>query len=128
MAELKKGDSFGELSLIYGATRAATVVTSEPSDLIILNKSTYDKVVKGVQVEHIDQVIQFFKNFPVFQELEKESLVHLATKSMYRKFSSNTVVMRQGDEPFSVYFIKSGRFKVYQIYNYLVIGIEKGRF
>lgn len=46
VALLKKGDAFGDLSLLYGAPRNATVRTREPSDFIVMTKSTYDKVIK----------------------------------------------------------------------------------
>jgi len=46
VAALKKGDSFGDQSLLYGAPRNATVVTRETTDFIVMSKSTYDKVIK----------------------------------------------------------------------------------
>ena len=38
VAILKKGDSFGDLSLLYGAPRNATVMTREETDLIMMTK------------------------------------------------------------------------------------------
>jgi len=46
VAILKKGDAFGDLSLLYGAPRNATVQTREDSYFIVMNKVTYDKVIK----------------------------------------------------------------------------------
>jgi CRP-like cAMP-binding protein len=46
VAILKKGDSFGDLSLLYGAPRNATVQTREETDFIMMTKYTYDKVIK----------------------------------------------------------------------------------
>ncbi len=51
VAELQKGDSFGELALIYGAKRAASIITSESTDLIVLDKPVYDREIKGLQVD-----------------------------------------------------------------------------
>ena len=51
VAELNKGKSFGELALIYGAPRSATIITSEPCYFIVLDKNTYESVVKGLQLE-----------------------------------------------------------------------------
>ena len=116
VAELKNGDAFGELALLYGGTRAATVITSVNTDIIVLTKATYDKVVKGIHVNQIANVISFFLNFPILKDMPQEMLVTLASKASYRRFASNTVVIRQGDHPFAIYFIKSGRFKVYRVY------------
>ena len=47
VAVLKKGDAFGDLSLLYGAPRNATVQTKEDTYFITMNKSIYDKVIKS---------------------------------------------------------------------------------
>jgi CRP-like cAMP-binding protein len=47
VAILKKGDAFGDLSLLYGAPRNATVITKDPCDFIVMTKAIYDKVVKN---------------------------------------------------------------------------------
>jgi len=125
VSELKKGDSFGELSLIYGAVRSATIVTSEPTELIVLDKITYDQIVKGVHVDQIHNTIEFLKHFPVFQDMSPDLMTKLATKAIYKKYPTNTVIIRQGDEPFSVYFIKSGRFKVKNYYYFDSVGIKE---
>lgn len=44
---LKKGDAFGDLSLIYGAPRNATVKTREDSYFIVMSKAIYDIVIKS---------------------------------------------------------------------------------
>lgn len=46
ITDLQAGDAFGEMSLIYGAPRAATVITTEPVELIVIKKDAYDKVLK----------------------------------------------------------------------------------
>ena len=47
VGQLKKGDSFGDLSLVYGAPRNATIKTKEDSDFMILTKDIYDRVIKA---------------------------------------------------------------------------------
>ena len=47
VAVLKKGDAFGDLSLLYGAPRNATVKTREETIFIVMNKAIYDKVIKS---------------------------------------------------------------------------------
>lgn len=42
---LKAGDSFGELALLTGQTRAASIVTKEQSSAFRLEKSAFDKIV-----------------------------------------------------------------------------------
>lgn len=42
---LKSGDSFGELALLTGQTRAASVITNEPSSAFRLEKSEFERII-----------------------------------------------------------------------------------
>jgi CRP-like cAMP-binding protein len=94
VAELKTGDSFGELALIYGAARSATVITSEPTELIVLSKTIYDKVIRGQHTHHIDQTVSFFQTYAPLRSVQKQPIIDLANKCTLMKFYTNTVVAR----------------------------------
>ena len=82
VAILKKGDSFGDLSLLYGAPRNATVRTKEDCYFIVMSKNTFDKIIKSHQVDKIHDIAQFYLNFPIFQNLDKITLMYFATKTI----------------------------------------------
>ena len=46
IAELGSGDYFGEMALLTGEPRSASVVTTEPSEMFILNKEDFDLIVE----------------------------------------------------------------------------------
>lgn len=46
IADLGSGDYFGEMALLTGEPRSATVITTEPSEMFILNKSDFDLIVE----------------------------------------------------------------------------------
>ncbi len=46
IAELSSGDYFGEMALLTGDPRSATVITTEPSEMFILNKEDFDLIVE----------------------------------------------------------------------------------
>ncbi len=46
IAYLTGGDYFGEMSLLTGEPRSASVITTEPSEMFILNKSDFDVIVE----------------------------------------------------------------------------------
>ncbi len=46
VATLKGGDYFGEMALLTGEPRSATVVTREPSEMFILSKDDFDVIVE----------------------------------------------------------------------------------
>ncbi len=47
LRDYNPGDAFGELALLYGAPRAATIVSKTPSHLWALDRSTFNHIVKG---------------------------------------------------------------------------------
>jgi CheY-like chemotaxis protein len=46
IANLGSGDYFGEMSLLTGEPRSASVITTQPSEMFILNKSDFDLIVE----------------------------------------------------------------------------------
>lgn len=112
VAVLRRGDAFGDLSLLYGAPRNATVRTREDAYFIVMNKTTYDKVIKSHQVGKIHEIAQFYLNFPLFQHLDRITLMYFATKTVAQRLQSKQTVVKQGDDPGRVYFVKSGRLRV----------------
>jgi len=46
IADLGSGDYFGEMSLLTGEPRSASVITTESSEMFILNKSDFDLIVE----------------------------------------------------------------------------------
>ena len=55
---------------------------------------------------------KFFKNLPLFHYVSENELNMLSDVSNYRRYPTNTLVLRQDDFPESIYFIKAGRIKV----------------
>jgi cAMP-dependent protein kinase regulator len=117
---LGKGEGFGELALIYDSTRSATIMTHEKTELIVLDKDSFRKHIRTVQTSHISQIMDFYKDFPAFQNLQPNQIALYAGKSLLHKFPSNTVVIRQGEVPNDIFFIRSGRVKVIRRMNFKV--------
>ena len=46
IAELTGGDYFGEMALLTGSPRSATIITTEPSEMFVLSKEDFDLVVE----------------------------------------------------------------------------------
>ena len=56
--------------------------------------------------------MEFYKDFPAFQSLQINEIAKYASKSLIYRFPTNTVIVREGDMPSEIYYIKSGRVKV----------------
>jgi CRP-like cAMP-binding protein len=60
----------------------------------------------------MDKMITYYMNFPLFEDMSKELIFTIVTRSRYLKISTKETVVQQGDMPRLVYFIKSGKLKV----------------
>jgi hypothetical protein len=112
LCDLKEGDSFGELSLIYGAPRSATIRTVDLTDLIIITKEVYDRIIKKFQVDQIVYIVDFFSNLVVLQNVPKDVIIGLATKTQVVKVKSHEVFAKEGEETNIVWFIYTGKVNI----------------
>jgi cAMP-dependent protein kinase regulator len=56
LANLAEGEFFGEVSLLTGRPRTATIITNIPSDLLELTRSDFDKIV--ADFPHVREVLK----------------------------------------------------------------------
>ena len=112
VAELRSGNSFGELALLYGQPRAATAVSLEITELIVLSKDGYDKVIRSVQSEQINSNFTFLKSLGMFRDVSAETIKYLSKIATLRKYPPHTTIISQDEKPKGIYFIYSGSVKL----------------
>ena len=73
--QLKAGDSFGELALLTGKARAASVITKEPSSVFRLEKSVFDRIVEA-SPKFMDAIVTVASGYSraAVREAEAEAL------------------------------------------------------
>lgn len=69
---LKAGDSFGELALLTGEARAASIITKEPSSTFRLEKSAFDQIV-AASPKFKDAIVSVAAGYSRAAILEEES-------------------------------------------------------
>ena len=110
--ELTIGNSFGELALITGESRQATITALEPTELIVLDKETFDKVIKTEQSHQIHSTYLFFKSLPLLRKVS-EKLIHYFSQTAYIKsFIPDTVIIEQDAYPSGIFIISKGSVKI----------------
>lgn len=112
IVDLGEGSYFGELSLIYNAPRTATVTSLDRVDLIVISRFAYEKVIREFHIDQMDKMITFFMNFPLFEEMSKEIIFTIVTRTRFMRVSTKETIVKQGETPKTVYFIRKGKFKV----------------
>mmetsp|Transcript_31117 Transcript_31117/g.54079 ORF Transcript_31117/g.54079 Transcript_31117/m.54079 type:complete len:354 (+) Transcript_31117:55-1116(+) len=112
VAEYRKGQSFGDLSLLYSQPRAATVITLEPSELICLHKEPFDKVVKSMQEQQISRAYNVISASPIFESVEYDIVHHLARTCYLKRYSPGQIIEGQDAVPLGLYIIQKGLVKL----------------
>ena len=112
LCDLYEGDSFGELALTQDIPRSVTAIAKTNCKLITLDQESYLTVIKNLKNYQVEGIADFLYHLPLFHYIERPLLIELAKRVEYRKFSTNTLILRQEDQPQHIFFIKSGRLKV----------------
>eukprot|EP00457_Paulinella_chromatophora_P002581 gb/GEZN01002586.1/.p1 GENE.gb/GEZN01002586.1/~~gb/GEZN01002586.1/.p1 ORF type:complete len:661 (+),score=85.48 gb/GEZN01002586.1/:123-2105(+) len=120
LMKLEEGKFFGEIALLFGGTRNASVVASKTSRLNVLEKQQLDKAM--VKHSCTDLIRSNARSVPHVKEwflgrvdllrqaaaAEPEFLSKVATVLKFQKIAPSTNIIRQGDLGQEMYFILSG--------------------
>jgi CRP-like cAMP-binding protein/Fe-S-cluster-containing hydrogenase component 2 len=116
LATLQKGAFFGEMTLISGLPRNATVTATETCQAIEVPRRAFEQWMKkpGPFRNTMDQVYlqrgleNHLRMIPDFAELDSETLRELVKKAKLRIYSKDESIVREGDEGDAFYLIREG--------------------
>ncbi|RZC37239.1 cNMP binding domain containing protein [Asbolus verrucosus] len=103
------GNYFGEVSLLHGINRTATVTTTEASEFLYLNREDFDRVLKATvanQWAEIQQNMSWFSYFKDWSETEIRESCILARKKNYQ--AEQIILSKTGGQQDCVYFVTEG--------------------
>jgi len=95
IGDLTAGKCFGELSLLYGTRRAATIIAVLETHLIKIDKQNFDTYVKDIFDNMLKDQIDFMKICPIFHGIPKETLIELGIRTVREKFITNEVILNK---------------------------------
>jgi HlyB family type I secretion system ABC transporter len=119
---LGPGDAFGEVALLEGGPRTATVRASSEVHALRLDRSVFAALERGnpeiraefeLQVRH-HRLRDFLRVHSVFARLPATALAQLIGELHPIPFASRQQLIRQGDPPSHLYVIREGRLRVFQ--------------
>lgn len=109
---LKDGETFGELALLYGTPRTATISAVTTTHLIKIEKDSFDKYVKNLFENQLQDRIEFLQICPIFNKVEKDSLIKLGIRTEMKQFNTGKLILDQGIKTDLIYIIRRGTVKV----------------
>ena len=109
---LKAGQTFGELSLLYGTPRSTSIVSVTNSALIKIDKEPFDKYVKNIFENQLQDQIEFLKICPIFNKIDQDLLIKLGIRTEVKKFSTGQIILEPDLKCEQIYIIRRGTIKV----------------
>ncbi len=113
---LGRGESFGELGLVNGAARAATVRAVEESQVFEFDKGTFDRLLAGmIHMPEFAPTLQRMaelRELPPFATLGSEDLSEVSEHGEWVNVAPGEVIIEQADVGDAFYVIRSGQVDV----------------
>ena len=127
MPFLRPGDYFGEIGLIYGCSRTATVKSEKYSTLAMLTKNHYKEILiefPTLQQELKTHVFNYKDRMKKFQQTSLEKVEYfkdIGNDALHdiiynldtQKFSKNDILQKPGDNAEKLFFLLDGVIEIY---------------
>jgi len=108
------GASFGELALIYGTPRAATVKAKTDVSLWGIDRSSYRRILMGSTIRKRKMYEEFLNKVDILKGLDDWERLTIADALESVQFEDGDVIMKQGDPGDEFYIILEGSAQVMQ--------------
>lgn len=113
----KPGESFGELSLLYNAPRAATIISKSDSVLFALDRECFNHIVKDSAAKKREKYDEFLQKVDILSTVDPYERSQISDAFITEKFEEGEFVFQQGEEGERFYLVESGNLKAYKVIN-----------
>jgi CRP-like cAMP-binding protein/Zn-dependent protease len=113
---IQRGDTFGELGLIDGKARSATVKAIEDTQLFEVDEATFDRLL--AEMVHVPefapslQEVAELRRLPAFATLGSDELAEVMDHGTWANLPPGETVIEQGEAGDAFYAIASGQVEV----------------
>jgi cAMP-dependent protein kinase regulator len=115
VSHIEAGGSFGELALMYGAPRAATVVSAESQcTLWALDRVTFRRILMESTFTRRRMYEGFLEEVPLLSSLTPYERSKIADALESQKFPPGHTIIKEGDPGDSFYLLESGEAVAYR--------------
>lgn len=89
-------NGFGDLALVNDEPRAATILTCNHCQLVYIDRSDFNRIVKFTYEKEIKEKILFLKKMDILSEFNHVALKSLAQVIEWKKFPAGSVIQTEG--------------------------------
>ncbi|XP_064605277.1 cAMP-dependent protein kinase regulatory subunit-like isoform X2 [Liolophura sinensis] len=111
---LGEGASFGELALIYGTPRAATVKAKSDVKLWGIDRDSYRRILMGSTIRKRKMYEEFLSKVSILENLDKWERLTVADALEAVQFEDGTEIVKQGAKGDDFFVILEGQAEVLQ--------------
>ena len=105
-------DTFGELGVLYGTPRAATVIAVVDSKLWWIDRDTYRGLLLVQTLRKRQRFTKLLEGIQLFQSIEEYEKARIADVLETKEVSEGTVIVSEGDQGDLFFIIEEGEVKV----------------
>ena len=113
---LRRGDTFGELALLQGSVRSATVRATTPAEVFVIGKSAVDRLLaETAQLPGYTTTWQQYADLaelPPFAHLDAGRIADLASRGSWVDVPPGEAVVVEGETGDAFYAVASGQLTV----------------
>jgi len=110
----KEGTAFGELALINGEPRAASIRAKEMCKLWYMDRSTFRNTLNEMENGMVNQQVEFLNQISLFEDLSKGVLTRIAEAMKLVTYKHGERIITQGDNGEEFFMIRKGEVVVTQ--------------
>jgi putative peptide zinc metalloprotease protein len=113
---LRRGDTFGELALLEGSVRTATVRATTPAEVFVIDKSAVDRLL--AETARLPQYATTWQQYadltalPTFAHLDPARIADLAARGRWISVPAGEVVVAEGEPGDAFYAVSQGQLDV----------------
>ena len=111
------GEAFGELALLYNAPRAATITSDAKSLLYVLDRATFNHIVKDANIRKREKYEQYLKKIKLLETMDDYERNQVSEAFKDIKYTAGQTIIKEGEEGRDLFFLLTGEAAAFKSIN-----------